>query len=295
MKLRIILFSLFVSIASTQAVEIPQRVLIIGVDGLSPRGVGEANTPHLDKLMARGAWSFKARAVMPTSSSPNWASMIMGAGPEQHGITSNDWRTNKFEIAPTFVGPGGFFPTIFAVLNERLPAARTACVYDWGGFGNFIEHELIGLSEHVKGSLAAAQRAGEVIRERKPHFLFLHLDDVDGVGHSLGWHTPHYFKAVEMADTLIGDVLQALADAGLLERTTVIVTSDHGGIDKKHGGSTMAELEIPWLIAGPGVKRNFELRHPINTYDTAATAARVLGVKPPAAWIGRAVEEAFDE
>ena len=35
--------------------------------------------------------SIHARGVIPTVSSPNWASMIMGAGPEQHGITSNDW------------------------------------------------------------------------------------------------------------------------------------------------------------------------------------------------------------
>lgn len=57
---------------------------------MSPAGIAQADTPVLDSLMAVGAWTMHARGVMPTSSSPNWASMIMGAGPEWHGITTND-------------------------------------------------------------------------------------------------------------------------------------------------------------------------------------------------------------
>ena len=86
------------------------HVVIIGCDGMSPDGIQKAKTPSMDSLMRRGAYTLRARGVMPTSSSPNWASMIMGAGPEQHGITSNGWRPDKFEIAPTAVGSGGIFP-----------------------------------------------------------------------------------------------------------------------------------------------------------------------------------------
>ena len=66
-------------------------MLVVGVDGLSPQGVGAADTPVLNGLIARGSHTFEARAVFPTSSSPNWMSMITGAGPDQHGVTSNDW------------------------------------------------------------------------------------------------------------------------------------------------------------------------------------------------------------
>ncbi len=67
-----------------------KHVLVIGIDGLSPDGILNARTPVLDSLMAHGSATMRARAVLPTSSSSNWASMIMGAGPEQHGITSNN-------------------------------------------------------------------------------------------------------------------------------------------------------------------------------------------------------------
>ena len=98
-----------------------EHVVIVGVDGLSPDGVRKAETPVLHALMKEGASTLHARGVMPTSSSPNWASMIMGAGPEQHGVTSNDWQPDKFDIAPVAVGPGGIFPTIFGVLKEQRP------------------------------------------------------------------------------------------------------------------------------------------------------------------------------
>lgn len=77
-----------------------EHVVVIGVDGMSPDGLRNAETPCMDQLMNEGAFSLKARAVRPTSSSPNWASMIMGAAPEQHGITSNGWERNNVDIAP---------------------------------------------------------------------------------------------------------------------------------------------------------------------------------------------------
>ena len=60
------------------------------------------------------------------------------------------------------------------------------------------------------------------------------------------------------------------------ESTTIIVSSDHGGKGKGHGGNSMAEIEIPWIAAGAGVKEGYEVQSPVNTYDTPATAARHL-------------------
>lgn len=55
----------------------------------------------------------------------------------------------------------------------------------------------------------------------------------------------------------------------------------------------MAEIEIPWIIAGPGVAAGHEIKTPVNTYDTAVTVAYVFGLKTPDCWIGRPVSEAF--
>jgi hypothetical protein len=270
-----------------------EHVVVIGCDGFGSLGFTPDNTPVLHGLMREGAYTLHARGVMPTSSSPNWASMIMGAGPEQHGITSNDWETNKFEIAPTVRGPAGFFPTIFGAVRAQRPDATIAVIHDWDGFGRLVEPTAPNILENVKSSPKTADRAVEVILQQKPTFLFVHFDDVDHAGHTFGWKSPEYFAAVDQIDGLIGKILNALNGAGIREKTVVLMTADHGGAGKSHGGPTMGELEIPWIISGPGIRRGCEIQSPVNTYDTAATLAWIFKVKPPTGWIAQPVREAF--
>lgn len=75
----------------------------------------------------------------------------------------------------------------------------------------------------------------------------------------------------------------------------MLVTSDHGGKGKGHGGATMGEIEIPWMVAGPGVRKGYEIKEPVNTFDTAATLAFALGVTPPSAWLAKPVRSAFGD
>src|SRR6266550_610652 len=252
------LITAFAFVFAPDAFAQAKHMVIVGCDGMSPDGVLKAKSPVMRRLMKEGAWSLHARGVMPTSSSPNWASMIMGAGPEQHGVTSNDWETNKFDITPVAVGSGGIFPTIFGLIREQKPKAFIACVHDWDGFGRLIEPRVPDLLENVKGSSATAARAIEVIHQHKPTFLFIHFDDVDHAGHKLGWKSVEYFQAVEEIDTLIGKVLAALNEAGIRQQTIVIMTADHGGAGTSHGGATMAELEIPLILNGPGIAGSHE-------------------------------------
>jgi predicted AlkP superfamily pyrophosphatase or phosphodiesterase len=230
---------------------------------------------------------------MPTSSSPNWASMITGVGPEQHGVTSNDWLTNRFEIEPTVRAPQGMFPTIFGILREQRPRAIMGCFHDWDAFGRLLERQAVDFMEDSDGPTNATLHAIEFIRALQPMFTFIHLDHVDHVGHEVGHGTPEYYESVDVADKLIGKVLAALENAGRMSRSIILVTSDHGGVGKKHGDPTMAEIEIPWIIYGQGVKRGHEIQTHVNTYDTAATIAHILALKAHPATIGRPIAEAF--
>ena len=271
-----------------------EHVVVIGVDGLSPDGLRNAETPRMDQLMNEGAFSLKARAVRPTSSSPNWASMIMGAAPEQHGITSNGWNRNNFSIAPVTRGPESIFPTIFSVLREARPEAYIACIYDWGGFGRLFEHSAVDLAFDARDPQDAVDVARMVFAESRPTLTFIHLDHVDRAGHGYGWGSETYKAAVEEADGYIDEVMRGLENAGMAERTIVIIVSDHGGRGNGHGGDSMDELEIPWIMHGPGVDKDIDVPLPVYTYDTAATIATIFGLAQPYAWIGRAVTSAFE-
>ncbi|MDX2153352.1 MAG: alkaline phosphatase [Bryobacteraceae bacterium] len=264
-----------------------RAVIVIGYDGLSPDGLRKAKVPHIDKLREAGAWTYRARGVMPTVSSPNWASMIMGAGPEQHGVTTNDWMPDKYPFPPVCTGPGGIFPTVFGLLREQRPAAKIGIFHDWGGFGRLVEKGVANRLENPKGPQETVRRALEYLKEASPALLFIHLDHVDHAGHEKGHGTREYYASVEEADRLTGEIVRA-APAG----TVFLLTSDHGGVGKKHGGETLAELEIPWILSGAGVKRG-ELSIPVSTVDTAATVAQLLGLQPHPCWTGRAVREAL--
>jgi predicted AlkP superfamily pyrophosphatase or phosphodiesterase len=281
-----------VNVATAQTT-IAEHVVVIGVDGLSPDGLCKAKVPVIDRMRKDGAWTYHARGVMPTVSSPNWASMIMGAGPEQHGVTSNDWEPGKGEITPTFQGPYGGFPTIFSVLRADTASARIGIFHDWDGFARLVERGVANVVENPKGAQATVDRAVAYIKKERPTLTFIHLDHVDHAGHEQGHGTPEYYAAVEEADRLIGRVLHAVREAGIAGTTMVLVTSDHGGKDKGHGGATMAEIEIPWIVVGPGVARGREIVAPVNTFDTAATVAYALGLNPPECWIARTVRSAF--
>ncbi|MHC5539912.1 alkaline phosphatase [Singulisphaera rosea] len=285
------------SLPSNVRAQVPgvEHFVVIGIDGLSTEGVRRTKTPVLQRMMAEGAWTLHARGVMPTSSSPNWASMIMGAGPEQHGVLSNDWKPGDKQVEPTEVGTGGIFPTIFGQLRQQKPSSKIACFHDWDDFGRLVERNVCDKLVHPKGPVETTNQAIAYLKDQKPNFLFIHLDHVDHAGHEHGHGTPAYDKAIAEADHLIGEVLTALEDAGIADKSVVLITSDHGGKGKGHGGASMVELEIPWILSGHGVAHGREISAPVNTFDTAATIAYVLGVTPPRCWIGRPVIQAFAE
>lgn len=271
-----------------------KHVFVIGVDGLSPDGIRNAATPTIDELWRGGAATFRARAVLPTSSSPNWASMIMGAGPEQHGITSNAWQPDDFVLPSVAVDETGYFPTIFSLLHRQEPEAEIGAIYHWEGFGRLFSHDHVSFHTAPKSEEATAEEAIRYIREKKPRFCFIHFDHVDGAGHTQGHGTPAYYRAIEKADSLIGAILETLETESLIEESLILLTSDHGGIGFGHGGETPEEIEIPFILYGKGIKKGYPISGQVNTYDNAVTVATALGLDIPDLWIGRPVVEAFE-
>ena len=268
------------------------RLIVIGVDGLSVDGVVSAKTVRMHELMERAAWTLVARGVMPTLSSPNWASMIDGAGPEQHGITSNGILRKMVEIAPVCRDSEGMFPTIFETMRAQQPSNRIAIFHDWPGFANLVEKHAPDVMQHVNGAAKTAETAAAYWKLNHPSLMFVHLDNVDHTGHADGWATPSYYRAVEDADRYAGVILDMLREEGALNSTYVLISSDHGGKGRNHGKNSLEEIQIPWILSGPGIQPG-QLAAAVYTFDTAATIAMIFGLDAPACWVGRPVTTAF--
>lgn len=270
-----------------------KHIVVIGCDGLGGYALPEADMPNVKQLMATGAWSLKARSVLPSSSAVNWASMLMGASPTMHGYT--EWGSQEPEI-PSIVKHEKYhkFPTIFSVIRDQRPNAVTAAAYSWSGIGHLVEKEAITYVLPANDNEdVCVQNAVDVILKNKPLFTFVHFDEPDHTGHSQGHRTTAYYEILKKVDARIGQIMDAVKRAGIEEQTIIMVTADHGGIDKGHGGKSLDEVQVPWIMSGPGIKKNTELKSTIITYDTAATLAAILGLDQPQAWRGKAVVEAF--
>ncbi len=270
-----------------------KHIIVIGVDGMSPDGIMQAQTPVLDSLVKYGASTFKARAVLPSSSSSNWASMIMGADTEQHGITSNGWEANNYTLPAVVSGHDNRFPTIFTLFHDQKPQAHVGSIYDWDGFGRLYNPEDVNFDINGDHEDGTTQDAITYIKKHKPDFTFIHLDHVDHAGHSEGHGTKSYYKSVEKADRLIGSIIASTKETGIFDQTVFIICSDHGGLGKGHGGESSGEVNIPFFLYGAGVKKGYAIEETVYQYDNAATVAFVAGLKTPQAWIGRPVKSAF--
>jgi len=284
----------FISCQQNKTRLVAKQVIVIGVDGMSPDGVKIAKTPVMDALMKQGASSLKARAVMPSSSGPNWGSMILGAGPEQHGITSNAWRVDSFTIEATVKDEDGYFPSMFDLVREAMPKAKIGLFHDWSALNHFFNNKSLDVIMDTHGPDTTMQEAIKFIINQKPTLTFIHLDHVDHAGHAHQHGSSEYYQSVVKADSLIGDLVKNLKANNLYENTHLLITSDHGGKGYGHGGNSMEEMEIPWIICGEGVRNNHTIKAPIDTYNTAATVLYLFNVKIPNFWVGHPVLEAFD-
>jgi hypothetical protein len=270
------------------------HVVVIGFDGLSPNGLEHAITPTFDKLIKEGSSTMHARAMLPTSSSTNWASMIMGAGPEQHGITSNAWERDNLTLPAVIQSEAFLFPTIFQLIDNQKKSAEIGAIYHWSGFGRLFEKTAVDFDKNPISEDETAFVTSAYISDKSPDFTFVHFDHVDHAGHQFGHGTPEYYKSVEKADVLLSELMRALEKSAISENTVVIISADHGGLGKGHGGESLKEIEIPFILWGKNIKKDYQIKYPVYQYDNAATVAYALGVKTPHAWIGKPVIEAFE-
>ncbi|RHJ86510.1 alkaline phosphatase [Parabacteroides sp. AM08-6] len=272
-----------------------KHVVLIGLDGWGAYSVEKAEMPNVKKLMAEGSYTLKKRSVLPSSSAVNWGSMYMGAGPELHGYT--EWGSRTPELPSRVVDKDGIFPTVFGLLRQAAPKAEIGCICEWDGIRYVVDTLALNYDKHVaeasENPKATVRYAVDYIKKAHPTLVNIVFDEPDHVGHSEGHDTPAYYRKLTELDGYIGEIIQAVKDAGMLNETIFIVTADHGGINKGHGGKTMAEMETAFIISGKGVKKGYEFTESMMQFDCASTIAYIFGLKQPQVWIGRPMKQVF--
>ncbi len=261
-------------------------VALIGVDGAGAF-FADANTPCIDEIFKDGAVTYTMQSEFPSISAQNWGSMLHGIAPEIHGLENSIVDVISYDSKSNY-------PSIFRILREKYPDMTMASFNLWDSINIGIIEEGIGV--YKKTSDTDAHLKDDIcsyVKDVTPEFLFVQFDEVDAAGHSNGYGTDIQLKAIERADSYIGEIYKTYEELGILDETLFIVTSDHGGFGQSHGGNEESERNIMFAATGHTVEKNGEISD-MMVRDVAAIVLHAFACEIPENFTARIPSGLFE-
>ena len=270
-------------------------VVVVGVDGAGDFMLETANTPNLDRIFGTDGTAVEGAAYTetmfinaPTSSGPSWTSHLHGVNPEHHGVNEN----NGVEEADAS-WTNSTYPSFLKLVRDKYPEERVGALYSWCGINGMIEADAnidelntnnddVVLMNYITGTYLNPEK-----NEKAPKALFIHLHEPDSAGHNYGYYTSEqYVDALEESDANIGRIYDAYEALGILDETLFMITVDHGGERRTHGGMSDGEQYVFFAAKGHTVDSGANEIVNVENRDTASIALYALGIPQPASYTG---------
>lgn len=102
-----------------------------------------------------------------------------------------------------------------------------------------------------------------------------------------------YFGMVKCIDENVGKIITYLRQNGLLDKTIIVFTSDHGDLRAEHhrhnkGNPLEASAKVPFIVYYPEkIPAGSVIKNAFNTVDFAPTFLSFMGQKTPSQMVGR--------
>ncbi|EMP41173.1 Arylsulfatase K [Chelonia mydas] len=95
-----------------------------------------------------------------------------------------------------------------------------------------------------------------------------------------------YYAMCAETDAMLGQIISALSDTGLLKRTIVIFTADHGELAMEHQqfykmSMYEASSHVPLLVMGPSIKAHHNLSNVVSLVDIYPTMLDIARIPIP--------------
>ncbi len=248
-------------LAPAQPPRVRNKVILISLDGFPSYSLQDPKLPipTLRKLIANGT-SAPMLGVNPTVTWPNHTAMITGVRADEHGLLANGTikRTGSWppiKVDPMVVQPQMVkAPTVYDAAHraglttahvdwvaiEKAPTITWA-FREWAGLDGPLEQEMVAKGALTKEDLESFSRANIVfrdqiwtkageylIRHHQPDLLLFHLLTGDSEQHAYGPDTLAAKTALAFLDSCVEKLVTAVNEAGLADRTTFLIVSDHG-------------------------------------------------------------------
>ncbi len=281
-------------------------------DHIGCYGHERAATPNLDALAAEGFRFEHAFTAVPVTL-PSHSTILTGQYPLAHGVRDNGiFRLSDSQetLAEILAAVGyraaaavGAFP-----LAARFGANQGFELYD-GRFANAFQ-DFLGQRAVAKTGLYFDERRASLVNDALLPWLDEHHEErFFAWAHYFDPHQPYsppppyddlfvdspYDGEIAYADEAFGDLLDHLREWGVLDRTLIIFTSDHGeglGEHNELTHSTLAynsTLHVPLILRIPGQVGGVVVPQRVGTVDIAPTVLDFLGVQAPVEFQGQSL------
>lgn len=240
-----------------------QKLIVISIDSLTDDDIKRAGcTPNISYLIDHGTYIKNINGIYPSLTHPCHATIITGQNPGVHGIISN--KDYSLPNHPWFNSLSDIKCETVVDVFKRNGASIACCRWPVtaGGFekidylipeitnendikndclGHYLEisspalHGIIKrhintleLKKQPEEDLFSTSCVADIIRTYKPDVLFTHPASVDSFKHKYGVEAPETFEVIRLVDKMIGDIIKAVEDIGMINQTTFVILSDHG-------------------------------------------------------------------
>jgi len=239
-----------------------RMVVLISLDGFPAYALEDPAlpVPTLRKLMEEGAAARRMTTVNPTVTWPNHTAMVTGVNPAEHGVLANGTITREGSGERRKVEPWidkDKMVRAVTVYDVAHRAGLTTAQVDWVAIHKApgvtfafpevpsadgpVEREMLERGMVSKADIDQFGRkiivwrdevwtnaAAHIIRAHKPNLLLFHLLTLDSTHHTYGPRTLAGTVAMAFLDSRVKQILEAIREAGMGEKSTVVIVSDHG-------------------------------------------------------------------
>ncbi len=264
--------------------------------------VNKGHTPNVDKLAARGSLFLRCYVPAPVCS-PCRSAIITGAMQTTLGIHNH--RSSRNKIAPTYLPDGVMtLPEIFRAAgyytfnigkddynfqyDRSKLYAKTKGPYPWRGRQKgqpfFGQIQLRG-GKWFFALMRGNQKKLTVRADPKKVPVPPYFPDIPTMRKHFALHE----DTGRVTDIEVGQILERLAEDGLLENTIVIFFSDHGMPNSVRHKQFCYEggVRVPLIIAGPGMPMGKARNELVSGLDISATTVALAGLKIPSYFEGQ--------
>ena len=203
-----------------------KKVLLIAYDGCRTDALLAANTPAIDSLFEHSYISLHCNIGTYAASIPSYSTILHGVWANKHGLTKNKFDNSKYNE----------YPDLFYYLRKARPNLFLASISNWEDFLNITTEE--NYTQSVRRDENVKEKAICLLDSCPTDVLLLHFDQIDNVGHISGFSAtnPDYMTTIEDCDKFTGEIMKKikLREQTKNEEWMVILTADHGGVDRSH-------------------------------------------------------------